>query len=732
MNEETQTKWQLLRGDGTSQPIPAEKFTALKQEFEQLCKDAGVIVNDRRTLADDTRWCRWFGQSPDGRKHDDALEDGVKAFPFDGASDARVRTADELTQEQVIVIMASLLRMQLGVKGTEAKDMELSADVNVLWTWIQKNQLGAEWFVEMTKVVQSRQGDSPGVGILQVNWFEEKALKPVTITPDEVLQKAVEYIQAQQKEILPEEAADLQDLVVNPGRAAELGGLLRALWPEMTLSRANKVAVQLQQADTATFAYPYTCENRLRVKYRRLFQDIFCPQNTSDPQRSRVWWVREFFTEPELREMDARGEFNDGFLDEVLKHEGETGWRHYCHINPQGDYSTSELQRDWSKEDHRGQYELWTAFFKASNEIGIPGIYTVQYHHAVDEPGTDMLLFESPKNRYPFFVNARENITDSIWDSRGIPELAATDQASLKQLHDSFMDHVQLVTVPPIEVPASRPKMALVFRPLAQIKTMRPGEIRPIVLGTYPVADDKVRANIEQRLAQYFGKMAATNSPDWTRLYQQFLMDSFFVGVAEVLRYGLALAWEYLPDETLQRVIGHPLQRDPEAMEYDVQVSFEAGMLNLEYLKTVGNMISEYVLQWDTTSTIQRDKLVRWFFSSISPTLAQELLVPAPVANQHEVEDEQRIFSLMAVGIESAMPTEGMNFQLRLQTEMDIGKKNPEAWDKLTPKSRDILEARLKYLEQMVTQQQNAQIGRTGARPALAPPPAADALAGAA
>jgi hypothetical protein len=339
-----------------------------------------------------------------------------------------------------------------------------------------------------------------------------------------------------------------------------------------------------------------------------------------------------------------------------------------------------------------------------------------------------MELFDSPRGRYPFFANPREILTDKLWDSRGISELSATEQTSLKQLHDSFMDHVVLTTVPPIEVPASRPKMALVFKPLGQIKTMRSGEIRPIILGQYPSANDKVTANIEARISRYFGTMTATNSPDWVRLYQQNLVDSFFVHVAAVVQYGLALAWEYLPDETLTRVLGHPLQRVPDTMEYDVQISFEAGMLNLDYLKAVGEMISSYVLQWDTMSTVQRDKLVRWFFSALSPTLAQELLVPAEAANEREVEDEQRIFSLIAVGIESPMLEQGQNFALRLQTEMEIGKKNPEAWEKLTPKSREILEARLKHLEQMVNQQQNAQIGRTGARPALAPQSAAEAV----
>jgi hypothetical protein len=729
MNDENKTKWQLTRGDGNSRPMPADKFTALKEEFEQMATDAGKSCNDRRELAEDTLYCRWAGQSPDGRKHAEAL-DGEKPFPFEGASDARVRTADGIGQEQVIVLMASLMRMQLGVKGTEATDMELAADVNVLWRWLEKNQLGAEWFVENTKLAQYRQNDSPAVGIMQVWWDEQKALKPVDITPELVVETALKDAAARGAQVTPEQAADLQDMLVNVARTDELAGLLLSLWPELPEASAKTAAGELQEAGTTTIAYPYTCENRLRVKARRLFDDIFVPENTSDLQRARVIFVREWFTEPELREKDAKGEFKAGFLEAVLKHEGASGWKHFAHMTVAGDYSEATVERTWDKESQRGQYEIITAFFRASNKLGIPGIYTVVYHHEVEDPGSDMELFNSPKGRYPFFANPREIRTDKLWETRGLSELSATEQAALKQLHDSFMDHVQLVTIPPVEVPANRPKMALVWQPLSQIKTMRSGEIRPIVLGQYPVANDKVTMNIDARLARYFGLMTASNTPDWVRLYQNFLTDSYFVHIAEVVRYGLALAWEYLPDETLARVLGHQIPHDQDQMEYDVQIAFEAGMLNLDFLKTVGEMISSYVLQWDTQSTVQRDKLVRWFFSALSPTLAQELLVPAEQANQREVEDEQKCFTMIAAGIEPPMVTQGQNYQLRLQTEMQIGKSNPEAWDKLTPKSHEILEARLKFLEQQVTQQQNAQIGRTGVRPALAPASAADAVAG--
>jgi hypothetical protein len=254
MKDDTETKWQLLSGDGSSQPMPEDKFNALKTEFDQMAKDAGKSVNDRRELAEDTRFCRWEGQSPDGRKHAEAMGD-MKPFPFEGASDARVRTADGIGQEQVIVLISSLMRMQLGVMGTEARDMELAADVNVLWRWLEKNQLGSEWFIECTKMAQYRQNDSPGVGILQVWWDEQKALKELKITPQLVVETAIQVATAKGAQVQPDEAADLQDIINNVARAEEFAGLLISLWPDLPRDTAKRAAAEIQETGETSVAY---------------------------------------------------------------------------------------------------------------------------------------------------------------------------------------------------------------------------------------------------------------------------------------------------------------------------------------------------------------------------------------------------------------------------------------------------------------------------------------------
>ncbi len=733
-----QSKWNQLRGDGASQPCDADRLTKIKTEFTQLAQDAGWGVNDRRSLADDVRFCRWPGQSPDGKKHASA-QGGKLAFPFEGASDKRERTADGITNEQVIIIMAALMRLNIGftgVRGAEAQRNDALADsLGVLWEWVRKNQLGTEWFVEWTKFAQWRQGDSPAVGFMQVFWHQEQALKPVTVSAQDVVDMAYNAAQAHNVPMSPEDELDLVDTVVNPARVEDLAGLLQLLWDGVSDASASKAAASLLQDGEATFPVPYICENRLRLKARRMFDDIFVPENTpTDLKRARIIYVREWYSEAELRERNARGDFKKGFLEEVLKHEGETGWKYFTRYDHNGDFSESPIERQWNKARQRGLFELITAFYRGFNTEGIPGIYSVEYHANVEMAATDqeLLDYDLGGGNYPFVGSQRELLTQKLWDSRGNSELSSTEQNALKLLHDSFVDHAQLTTVPPIEVPASRPKMKLVWGPLKEIRVNRSGEIKPFQMWQYPAANDKMQAIIKEGLARYFGQFAASNPPDLVRLYNQSLVDFMLLPVNEVIWMGLRLSLQYLPAETLQEILGpagYPgatLERTIDN-DFRVEANFEAGMLSLEYLEKVGEMITNFVLPWDTDQTVPRADLVKWFFSALTPTVANRITRSVEDANQSEIEDEEYNFTLISSGIEPPMVEDGQNYVLRRETLLGIGKKNPEAFIALTPNSRLILEARLKHFDGMIEQQKNAVIGRTMAAPALPAAPAVPA-----
>lgn len=717
-----------VRADGGSRACPPERLVAIKDEFKSLCRDAGVSANDRRELAEDIRFCRWPGQSADGRKHTSPEKE---AFPFEGASDARIRLTDGTVNEQVMILMAALLRANLTFKGGASP--ETGGDLRILWDHLLSRHLGAEWFTEWTKAAQWRQGDSPAVAIVQIWWEQETILRTVDLTTEEFTTQFLALLAEQDADYAqsPEAAGEIQAMLADPAAREILASALIAIYPEMSAGRAAKVAANLQERGAAAFPYPQVKGGRLRMKARRLFDDFFAPENTpTNLQRGRIMWVREWVPEVELREREAKGEFRPGFVAEVLKHEGTSGWAHVTHYDNSGAWQQNPLTRDWDKDRQRGLFELITAYYRAANEDGVAGVYAVTYHHAVDFAGTDEELQNYPGGKYPFVASAREIIGDTLWQSRGVCELGSTEQQSLKLLHDSFMDHAQLTTVPPLEVPATRPNMKLVIGPLAQVKVNRRGEIGFMSMGQYPQTNDKVQRSIMAQHDRYFGRIADGVPPDLVRLYGQHLVDFFLIDADSVVGMALEIALKFASDDELAAIFGEERRGELAAIraaaeEMDIELSFEAGMLQFDFLKEIGNLITSYVLSWDTQSTIRRDELVSWFMSAISPQLARRVLRPVKEANAAETEDEQNNFAKIAAGVEPEMKTAGQDFGLRLEVELGIAEQNPEAIARLSPTSRRIWEARVQHLQGMVKQEQNKLIGRTMARSALGPDAAA-------
>jgi hypothetical protein len=68
------------------------------------------------------------------------------------------------------------------------------------------------------------------------------------------------------------------------------------------------VVKELRENGKAEFPAPYVRVNQPSICAYRLFEDIFLPANTTDLQRARCIFLREWLTEAELkeREMSAR------------------------------------------------------------------------------------------------------------------------------------------------------------------------------------------------------------------------------------------------------------------------------------------------------------------------------------------------------------------------------------------------------------------------------------------
>lgn len=708
-------KFGLVKGDGGTAKVSEELLSAIKAEGKQIAQGAAYNVNERRFASEETRFNIWEGQSPDGRKHADA-NDGRPAFPFEGASDSRVRLADMIVNERVLLLLVAACRQSPRVKGLDLNNEALGHKLTTLLNWVIKNKLGSEYVRTIAKLAQYQEADSPSGAVLGVWWEQETALEMRSVSIDELRQLLVQTFG-----LPPEHVAQLELQLLDPEKDKETAQWLMELVPHLTVKRAAQVVKDLRAEGVAEFPAPYLRKDQPVLCAYRLFQDIFFPTNTYEFQQARAIYLVEWLNEVQVREREQSEAYSKSFIEAVLEHEGDTGWPVYRRNPTQGDFMV--IKQEESKEAYRGLYEVNTVLFRAVNEEGIPGIYYFPFHFMVDEAAHERRVLEYKHGEYPGAFFSREVLGNRLLDSRGVPEIVATEQQAMKLLRDSFNDNVTISTLPNILVPRRRSKLSLVIGPLKVIKEDRPGDVRWMEPPAYPEGNDKQQEEIRRWVNEYFGRMAEGVLPMLMQLHQTGMTTLFLASLGDGLKQVLQLCQQYMDDEELAQVTGDdgiPIAHSREEIQgkFRVELSFDPRDLDMNYLKELVALIVQ-ILQADTLNTVQRDKLVQRLFTAIDPSLAQGTLRSVDDANQSEVGEEENNFAKISAGVEPEMVAEGLNFPLRLQVLQGIPQKNPEALQKLSPASKEIYAARLKYLQNQVQQQRNAQIGRQVGQPAL-------------
>src|SRR5690606_19623740 len=104
----------------------------MMHEMETAITDASDVRN-RHARAWDTRRCYWPGQSADGRKWEAVLRQ--KVFPFDGASDMRTWTVEEVVADEVKILKAAFWRATFQATGVEGQDVAWGQRVTQLLRW---------------------------------------------------------------------------------------------------------------------------------------------------------------------------------------------------------------------------------------------------------------------------------------------------------------------------------------------------------------------------------------------------------------------------------------------------------------------------------------------------------------------------------------------------------------------------------------------------------------------
>lgn len=694
----------------------------LHEQLQGAITDASWFI-EQCAIDFETRNCLWAGQSDDGRKHAADIGNEKDVFPWEGASDVRIRLADEIINDNVRLHLGAIKRMSLQAAPVESTDTSASAAYSTFLRWLTVNKM-AENIRREVRLLSNWQ-EHYCASILAVTWDQEIRIKKVPVTLEQLqasilsLQEAAEKSQDPTAMKTADAAAEMFNRVFDAAADNETSEWIRGMYPDMTKRQARSAVDRLRTEGGFLAPERYVVRSQPLWTACKIFRDIFFPANTADLQRAPWIQWREVLTPVDLRSRVITDDYDEELVEEAIaNHTGKT-------VLDAVKFDSKRAQAS-VVDEMDGLVEVFRAFRKVIDEDGFPDIQVKIYVPGMDEPLSEYMM-DYRHGEYCFIEFCRDRTERLILENRSVPALCDTQQTEVKIHRDFRADRASITILPPVRVPMLRADKRLLFGPAVQVPERRTGEVDFMKL--QPLDRDTV--NIEEQVREdvnnYFARLDDKVNQARQTLYAQAATDDFLGGLTHAMKQTLCLCRQNYKNELFLRVTGVPLpfelgEDEPAGTDdFDIMLDFNAADLNMEYVLKKIDAINKAVLPADTFGVIDRAKLVEWAMRSIDPVLAPQLVQSLEAATNREIEDEQVNFAKIMAGTEPEKKAEGQNFALRLRVLQAIVQANPDIQRDLAnkPMSQEMLDRRLQHLQFQVQQQQNAQIGRMGALPGL-------------
>jgi hypothetical protein len=670
---------------------------ALSEELRRSATDYGIFA--RVENAENVRYCRWPGQTDDGKKNNDANRN-KPAFPWDGASDTRIPLADEVINGLVDLCSTSFWRSMLRVSPTNVSQLDQAVTAHNLMDWTVNSRM----YNDLTREVEllSQYLWTYGWAGVHVTWQQEMGQKEQYLTMDQVMALAA---QSPEGSIL----ADLPNLIANPEADDQSAELLLAAFPNLRKRRALKAIRELRTDGECDFPIPTMVSNKPMVAALAPYDEIVFPPETTDIQSARVVFRRYYMTEAQL-------------LNKVETEEWDAEWAQEA-INTMGrfsDYSAYTYAAVGLAEnsilDRENLIEVVYAYQKSIDSDGIPGVFYTVFSPQVGDKWGYFDLLDYTHGQYPFVIWRSELIHRQITESRGVPEVCSTWQHEVKAQRDSIFDYTSLATLPPIEVPKTRGGN-LKIGPAVQIPVLRRGEIGFLAPpAREPGVAFQLIAAIEAQTDRYFGRPTEKVPPVITQMRQQRLINNWLHGWTEAFRQVLSLTLQYVGPAEIQRITASSTPLPQDVQDFDVMLKFDIRELSTDLVTEKLKAISTLVLPLDTAGVIDRAKLISVALRAIDPNLASELVMQQGPAAQKMFNETNDEIALMSLGNPPQLRENDPTAPMRLQFSQQVLQSNPKYQAQL--QQDPLFQANLqKYIENLqfsVQQQQNAITGRLG------------------
>lgn len=708
----------------------------LDQLAEEYRRTAPFQNNwNRLNGSDDIRFMRWEDQWADGKKHD---TDSQQAFPWDGASDlTSPKMADDIINMNAEICQVAFWRAMLRLEGVEPNDYANASNMGKLLEFYRRNAMLEELMTEVELASQYIQ--NYGWCVLHPTWSREIGLKMYEVH----FQDFVELAQQVAAEEPENPIGALPQMIKDPANEDDAVELLKVIYtdyvrknvhgleedeiPEVKEKRIRKVVQDLRKDDKAALPMPYFVRNHPSIIALKPWEEVVFSDDTTEIQRSKMF-VRYFFSETELRDRARAAGWDKKWVEEAVKLKGKfTDWAYYN--------SNYVNDGDWHFQDQASYYssiEIVYAYTRRFDEEGISGVYLTVFHPGVgraDDGKKDLVaehgMLDYQHGEIPGILATRERWTRNFTFCRGVPTVVASHQREAKLQRDSIVDRTALTTTPSIAVPASNIDSQYVFGPGQQIPTL-PG--REPKFMDVPANDGMSLALIEllgAEMDNYFGTSSEKVHPARSFTKQSKMVMSFLMAWQLAFRQVIKLMQQYMPKDEYVRIMGSEPEwsDDPREIsgQYDTVLQFDPRELDFDFVQKKLEAITNLVVPTDTAGAIDRFKLVTLQLQAIDPAIGQAITSDRAGANQKLFDEVQTDLALIFLGNQPQPVENDPTAKHKLDFAGRIIQSNPRYMESLQKDPQGVFATGLqKWAENLqfsVTQQRNAQIGRTGVEP---------------
>lgn len=642
-------------------------------------------------------YCIWEGQSASGLVEDSENE---KAWPFDGASDRRVRWGDKIYTDFASLIMTALAACQVQVTCSAGPDSEQrAAAIARLLKWeIQK--VGAAGMGQMMALIHYFLVDSPAVGAMSVAWRKRTTLGVGETTRDELEEEFSAAMVAADEMSEMDAAGYFASVMMGEGDPERLIQYL-VTNRGVRMVDAPKIVKALAEDGEVEFLRRVDVQEGPELKALRYGDDFCIPGRCEDFDYASPWFRGEWVTQQRLRERVAEDGWDSEWVEETIAHAGSEFY--------------NELAQGVADDDLKDMCNICWCYQAETNDAGETVRYVSVISHANGSAFGKRVL-RSRRGKWNTVFFRREVVSGAILESRGLAEICAPDQGVAKSVKDGEVNNALVGSLPPVKAKGTRVKNAL-LEPFGVVNMGTNDDVAFMQPPAYPAAAKEVGEDIKAELLAYVGVSdGKTDVSERRRAFVGWMLQQFrelYVTMVEV-------AQDNASDEALAGITGEGdtkgLKREDVTGDFGITLELDPDNLNDEKLIKKIQTFGQVLLSMDRNNEVDTGPMVRHAMTLMFPELASTSFKSAEQLGADETEDEQRNFVLIKSGVMPRMDTEGKwNYQARLAFWQQLQQENPDAIAEMSPRSQEMMNQWISALEQQNTQYgANREIGRTG------------------